>query len=315
MPALSRLGSGRRFLSHTGSFAAILRRETHSIIHDWRLHRFSARTYLPLLALAGLIGPKDKVLEIGPGMGHSTFALARRTPARNLVAVDSVFAYLYLAKRYFVPDARLICSDAEADLPVPHHHFDAVVMSDTFHFVDRQANLVAQVNRCLRTGGRVILSHIHNGHFANPYSGHSRTPTEYAALFARQNPVLADNERLIADLCRHDRLDLTIRPAPEALNEAPHLSLVTDPQGTIVQPVTGLWSGIMAARTHLLANPLVDWSGADLSPTAVAPLVDGLLCRPDTKGVNGHPAHAADTRTITDLLRRLVLVDAPRDYL
>ncbi len=308
LPALGRLCTGRRIARHRGTFAALLEETTDDLIGAWHLHRFSALTYLPILSLAPLLAKGARVLEIGAGMGHSAHALVRYVGARDFVALDTDFTALYLARRFFVPEATVVCADAGADLPFEDHGFDAVVMCDTFHFVPDQARLAAQVQQTLRPGGQVILSHIHNGRFSNSLSGHARTPQDYAALFAGQNPILFDNRTLLADLMAQGMVSLAPPPDVATLDSAPHLSLVTNPHGALPRQIDGIWQNNRQAGRRIVLNPLLD---ERRKGRPIHPRIADLIHRPAALHLQG----GVQTGDELAMMRQLVLLDVPERFI
>lgn len=93
------------------------------------------------------------VLEIGPGFGATTLALARTVPTLVVVEVD-----VHLATRLgrLVGDtARVVCADGSG-LPFADRSFSAVVCFTMLHHVPSPAlqdRLFAEAHRVLRPGG------------------------------------------------------------------------------------------------------------------------------------------------------------------
>lgn len=310
---VARLSEGDRLLRDAPSLAALVRANTDPLIAEWLMHRFCARTFLPLVALSQALGPADRVLEVGSGIGHSSFVLSRRVPAGNILGLDNVFAHLVLARRWNTPGAVFVCADVEAPLPLVAGCFDAVVMSDTFHFVRAQERLAAETARVLSADGQVILSRIHNAELPDDYPGQARRVEEYEALFAAFAPRLIRNDRLLDALLGTGCVALDDPALVQDVRAAASLSLIGR-RGRAGAPVVAQpWRGVAQHRTRLVVNPLLDRSGAQpLHPH----LVD-ILAMPDTEGAPPPPwdTEGTDAGVTADLLRRLVLLDVPARFI
>ncbi|MCO5171739.1 MAG: class I SAM-dependent methyltransferase [Planctomycetes bacterium] len=120
---------------------------------------FDWQTALPYAAareaalLADLGAPGGRLLEVGCGEGGNLFHLRGR--ARALFGVDR-----YPAKAAFArgrgPDLRLAVADA-ARLPFRDGSFEAVLLRDVLHHVERREVVVAEAWRVLAPGGALAV--------------------------------------------------------------------------------------------------------------------------------------------------------------
>lgn len=95
----------------------------------------------------------DRVLEVGCGSGALTTSLAER---HELAACDvSLTAVRRLSER--MPSVDLAVADA-MDLPYARDQFDCVVAANLFEHLESPSAFLRSVDRCLRPGGRLVMS-------------------------------------------------------------------------------------------------------------------------------------------------------------
>ena len=141
----------------------------------------SAEGLLDLVRLSG----DERVLDIGCGRGLMVVGAAKRLPHGKAVGIDiwqaedqsdnHQDAALYNASLEGVADRIEVQTADMRQLPFPDQSFDAIVSHWAVHnlySVDERATALAEINRVLKTDGRVILADIEHH-------------TEYAAGFAR----------------------------------------------------------------------------------------------------------------------------------
>jgi SAM-dependent methyltransferase len=145
-------------------------------------HRWSDPTFLAGLALAEAhwTAPRS-AFELACGIGHHLRELARRGVA--VAGADVVFAKLWVARHWVVPDARLWCLDAAQDWPALGT-FDLVACHDAFYFLEPKPAILARL-RALRDPRRGVLAigHVHNRDCAGFSAGAAITAAELATLF------------------------------------------------------------------------------------------------------------------------------------
>ena len=104
-----------------------------------------------LAALAG-IGPGSRVLELGPGTGQATLALAQLGARVTAVELGAGLARV-LAERVAGHSVEVVVSAFE-DWPLPAEPFDAVVSFTAWHWFDPALRAV-KVAAALAPGGRL----------------------------------------------------------------------------------------------------------------------------------------------------------------
>lgn len=125
-------------------------------------HRFSATSFWCTLPLLKLIDVKSKyILDIGCGMGIFSYMMSKRIPEEFIVCQNLEFTGLYLAKKYFVPHANFICSDAGEAQPFAEQTFDVVFSCDALQYVANKDVACKEVARMVNEKGIVILAHNH----------------------------------------------------------------------------------------------------------------------------------------------------------
>ncbi|MCP3063655.1 class I SAM-dependent methyltransferase [Myxococcus sp. K38C18041901] len=145
-------------------------------------HRQSAPTFLSALGLlAQHWDAPPCVVELACGLGQVLREVSLRgTP---VVGVDVVFAKLWLARHFIVPEAVLLCADAAADVPIPPLEGATVLCHDALYFLTDKARVLAELRRVAGSSGRVLVGHAHNRHVdQRGVGGTPLSPSEYAAL-------------------------------------------------------------------------------------------------------------------------------------
>ena len=109
-----------------------------------------------LTAELELVGSGKKVLEIGPGSGHLTEALAKRNCAVTCVEVD---ADLTSISRSFCQ--RMIVTDVETLIPedvFPGERFDVILAGDVLEHLKNPARVLRKLRACLQPAGYLVGS-------------------------------------------------------------------------------------------------------------------------------------------------------------
>ncbi len=223
-------------------------------VRDYFAHRWSDPTFLAGLALveAHSMAPRH-AFELACGIGHHLWALTRTGAA--VTGVDVVFAKLWVARHWVVPQARLLCLDAAQDWPVAEH-FDLVACHDALYFLEPKSEIVARLRSLLDpASGLLAVSHVHNKEWDNFSAG--------AAMSARQ---FAD---LLPDALFYDDNELTCalvearapRPAqPASLRRAEAFAAVAGPALRLPRAIADRLA-MPEAGAMLSRNPLYDGNG------------------------------------------------------
>jgi ubiquinone/menaquinone biosynthesis C-methylase UbiE len=101
--------------------------------------------------------PADRLLDLGCGTGALLRRLSETHPAALLSGLDPVPEMLTVARRRLPPEVELVEGWAER-LPFASERFDVVVSCNMFHYVQRPADALREMNRVLRPGGRLVIT-------------------------------------------------------------------------------------------------------------------------------------------------------------
>ncbi len=145
----------------------------------------------------------SRVLELGPGTGQATVALARRGYAVVAVELGTGLAEL-AARRLGAFDAVEVVQAAFEDWPLPAERFDAVLAATSFHWLD-PAVRVAKAADALRPGGALAVIATH--HVAG---GTERFFADVQRCYEAWMPGTSRGLRLpdAADVAERDRSEL-----------------------------------------------------------------------------------------------------------
>ena len=292
-------------------------------VADYFAYRWSSPTYLSGLMLLDRCGadPALPVVEVACGIGHYLRDLARR--GRAAVGADVVFAKLWLARRFLVPDeVPLVCGDVAAGFPLGPIPGGAVAFChDAFYFLPDKPRVIAGLRQMVGPGGSILIGHAHNrDHDHGGVAGEPKTPAEYESLLAGCR--LYDD----AELARSAWTGADARPRRAAeLAAVEAVAMVAGPGGdgrhagpSLLDPVPG---------TPLRLNPLlVDRAGV-LEPRwpsdrfrAEYEAASGYLTgeSPPAEGTLAAAADGAVGREtdpeVDRLARRRVLLDLPERW-
>lgn len=153
-------------------------------------HRFSATSFWCALPFVDLVnGGNKRLLDIGCGMGVFSYAFSKQIPEEQIVCQNLEFAGLYLARKYFVPKANFICSDAGEDSPFPDGAFDVVFSCDALQYIEKKEHACEEISRLINRGGLAILAHNHapnrRDYISQGFRGDFYDPSSAEAIFAK----------------------------------------------------------------------------------------------------------------------------------
>lgn len=287
-------------------------------------YRFSNTSFIAGIPLILLMHySQGPILEIGCGMGHHGFVISQLYPQRKLVLTDFSFVNLYLAKRFFVPDAEYICLDANELLPFPDRNFAAIFTSDAFHYLHAKKIAIQEIARLSSANTVILLSHLHNLNGRDPTPGEPLTASGWLNLCAilPQSRLLPET-RLFQDFLDKGRLDLFSQASQENLKEANAFSLIGTFQPELFRIYEGLNEQFFSLQRHLTINPLYrissqgdgvclqkNWPSQFIQNENIE--IDKIL--PDTFSLDKQFLKL-DTQRVDELMRQFILLNTPKDY-
>lgn len=173
---------------------------------DYFRYRFSDPSYV---ASCAFLAPSTEgpVLDLCCGTGHVARALFRKLPDAAVVGLDLNFALLFLARRFVVPEATLVCADATGRLPFRDGAFAAAVCVDAFYFLRDRARAAAELLRVTR--GPILVAHLQDPVFQGPSVQPPLSAAEVLRLFRGRSPRLYSERRILERFLADRVLDLS----------------------------------------------------------------------------------------------------------
>jgi SAM-dependent methyltransferase len=274
-------------------------------VADYFAHRWTDPTFLAGLALteAHWNAPRS-AFELACGIGHHLRELARRGVA--VTGADVVFAKLWVARHWVVPEARLVCLDAAQDWPALGS-FDLVACHDAFYFLEPKGPILARL-RGLRDAerGLLLVGHVHNRDWPNLSAGAALSAAEMAALMPEA--ALYEDAALTRALAAGEAPQ---RASVEALRGAEAFAAAEGPGLREARAVSGLLA-MPPEGAALRRNPLYDEAGRIAWPSERYGREYGALATypPATT----QPPRAALSEVTREAARRRELVDLPEGW-
>jgi SAM-dependent methyltransferase len=297
---------------------------------NWQTYRFSMPTFLAVYPLVHLAAKRRTILDFGCGLGHSAFLIQRLASQADVICADYSFTSLYLAKRFFVPDAQCICLDGNYPLPFPQQHFDCIFSTDALQYINTKVGLIREFQRALHSDGTIVLAHLHNQR-SSISAGKALTARGYDGLFEGMCHRLYPEDAIVSDYVSDGSLRLDRQFTAEDLDNATSgLSLVAANTPSVFTTLTGLLDAYIDVMRHPTLNPayrehssngLVSFERTVGPPYAVERTEGSCEILPKRgKSVARLDTHKLlefrDTQraTLRDLVRRFVVLDLPDSY-
>ncbi len=223
-------------------------------VADYFAQRWSDPTYLAGLALieAHWNAPRH-VFELACGIGHHLRVLARL--GIKTTGTDVVFAKLWLARHWIVPEARLLCQDASQPVALTEH-FDLVACHDAFYFLEPKSVIINRLRALTHpTRGLLAISHIHNSQANNFSAGAAIAVDDFAVLLP--DALLYDDAELTRALAEGGV------PRPRLVSELRGVEAIGAIAGAALQAphAVGDLLAVPPDGARLRRNPLYDQEG------------------------------------------------------
>lgn len=223
---------------------------------DWQIYRFSMPTFLPTFPLLHAAKSDGPMLDFCCGTGQASFLMSRMWPQAEVVCADYSFSSLYIAKKYFAPNAAYVGLDGDYLLPFESGRFATVFSSDALHCIDSKLNLAREFRRVGRENAVIVLPHLHN-RLASVAYGKSLTPKGYSDLFQGIERRVMPEEQIIRDYFFDGVLDLARTYSDDVLQSAEQgLSIVASADPTVFTRREGLWADRVSAMRRPWINPV-----------------------------------------------------------
>jgi ubiquinone/menaquinone biosynthesis C-methylase UbiE len=300
-------------------------------------HRFSSQTFWSSYPFIPMIEKKNqKVLDMGCGTGHLSFVLSKHMQPENLVCADENYTLLLLAKRFMVKDANFVCLDANNPLPFRDDNFSSIIMMDSFHYISNRARLADELSRMLSQNGLLLQLHLHNVLKNNLSPGFAMSPGSWRGLFSDSSPSVIPETGLVKDFLDKSEIDLTKNYPDNAINSANALSMIVTADKNLIDKYPDLHIYLERFIRNPIINPVykihrkgntivLERSIPNRMYAEEYPLSLRFLPRRYTiprmisKSIAGRNIGRLDEevrndRAFKDMIRKFVIIDAPRGY-
>jgi SAM-dependent methyltransferase len=313
------------------SFSALAEQARSERWTNWQTYRFSMPTFLPVYALSHLAKGRRAILDFGCGLGHSSFLMRRLAADAAIVCADFSFSSVYLASRFFVPDAHCICLDGDYPMPFRDGTFDLVFSTDALQYIESKSGIAREFQRVLTPDGTVALAHLHN-RLSPVRAGKALTAGAYDGLFSGMCRRLYPEDSIVAEYVERGTLDLSRRHTSSVLNGAlGGLSLVAANTESAFTVHEGIWDAYIDAMQYPNLNPAyrAHQSRGSMTlergigaPYAVERTVDGCEFLPQTwrgdiSSIDRQGILALrdlNRVQLRELVRRFLVLDMPESY-
>ncbi len=234
-------------------------------LHPYFLTRFSQPRYLSSLSLLSTLeGGSAPVLDVACGFGHLSYHLGARKRSVHTVGVDRNFFQLWVGRRWIARRSDFVCADVSQPLPFTDGSFSASLCTDSFHLLPRQAEAMAEMQRCAQAR-TVIVDRVGNRLLEPRDTDSELSPQGYLDLVGDAPRRMVAESELLEGYLRGEGPTLAADRAAEAFMREKWISLVaSDDQRFFVDH--GPLEGLPHAEGHLGLNPIygVETQGEDV---------------------------------------------------
>ena len=310
-----------------------------SLYAQYLFHRYANPSFLASVGPALLLGsfcrqssdsPTPTVLDLGCGIGHSSFLLRALFPAVSVIATDHDFVNLFLARRYIAGDTTFVCVDADAPLPFATDEFDGIHCLDAFHYFRSKRALARELARVARPGAAWVFPHLHNAAGENFSPGTPLTLAGYRRCFDFLTTRILPESDVLRQFVNHRAIDLTPEGSPFS-SDIPAFTMFGSRDPRFFRRYQSLDAPLMASPERLRVNPvyrvrreagIVQLTLSWPSPRLAAECAAASEYLPATASVDAQAwdrlttgvVNGADGALLADLVRQFVLVPLPHGY-
>jgi len=201
------------------------------------LYRFADPTFIVghalVRAVAGtVLRGGGRAVDVCGGSGHLTrslMGLGSETP----VLADLYYAKVWLGRRFTAPGCEPVCCDGNSPMPFARGAFRFAMCSDAFMYIWTKRQFVLDLLRVIdgNSPSAAMISHTHNQCTWTPSHGQPLTPDGYRNLFETLKPHVFGESGLFADVVAGGPLDLSRVDSEKTLEAEQALAIIasTDP--------------------------------------------------------------------------------------
>ena len=300
-------------------------------------YRFSTDSFLSLYPFLPIIsGKRTRILDIGCGAGQGSFVLSECVKPSELCCADKCFNLLYLAKKYFVPKADLICLDFNNPLPFKSVTFSSIIMSDALFLVKSRFSFVREIERVLMPDGLSLFLHVHSslGNDLAPIGSRreTMTPLAWKNMFEKikLTTIMVPEEKVLKNFLFQNELKLESESAEFELNCSNALIILSSSDLSIFRNYKNVDKYLLNAKNNLIINPIYEktqvsnkviLSRPSINVDSVGdfyPIADNYLPRQmeiDKSLIAKKFVCNSDFEDIECLIRKFVLLNVPENYI
>ena len=244
----------KRYSNKNSSFYNIVGNDLYGV---YVKHRFSLESFWSIYPFIPLLKKNRKrILDMCCGVGHASFVISTYVNPQELVCVDRTFSSLYLAKKYFVPDAEFVCLDGNYPLPFKDDIFSSAVMMDGFHYIDARALLATELERVLSSEGLLLLLHVHNSLVYNLSAGKPLPPSVWINLFNALDVKALPEKKVVEDFILRDKLDLLKEYSENEINSSNAIHIIGSKNKSLFDIYKKIGNDFRENKGNLIINPL-----------------------------------------------------------
>ena len=229
---------------------------------SYLFHRFANPSFLgaipPLIVLGDACrrGPRQRLLDLMCGTGHSSATIRALCPEVEVIMADVDFVNLFIARSFLARDAVALCLDVEIPLPFLDESIDAVFCLDGLHYVRSKIALLEEVDRIVSPDGAWLFAHMHNARGANVNPGAPLDAQGYLRRFTFGEQRLLPETEVLRQFKDDGCLDLTHQPPASVLDSSDALTLAGARTERLWTRHSGLDDALSRRPDRLAFNPL-----------------------------------------------------------
>lgn len=299
-----------------------------ALFNIYMRHRYCAPGLVSILPLLGLLrGREGPILDAPCGMGHLSWTLSKVVPAGQIVCMDLFPSFVYSARKFFVPDARLaIAGDMSRPLPLADERFAAAFCLDGFQYIPNKPRVAGELMRVLRDDGVLVIGHAQNRLHANRYGGEALSPQEYASLFAPYHVRVYPEQYMVDAHARGQPVDLARRFSTDELNRHACVTIIAAKSVDVFGQAPQTLQAIAGNGRHPRLSPIYsarrnggNWILERRLPKGLSeeycryPSILPVRVSVPAEQIDSSNGHLVFARP-AELLRKQVLVELPERY-